>query len=90
MLQRAPARSFHSPYCTAARGPQHLRDMEKFEQKMKAAGLSEAAIGAFRLNYEQLVAGVTGLVRAHDSHKRVLHNALPLMPSPVTCPIQWT
>ena len=29
---------------------------------MKAAGLSEAAIGAFRLNYEQLVAGVTGLV----------------------------
>lgn len=37
-------------------------DMEKFEEKMKAAGLSEAAIGAFRLNYEQLVAGVTGLV----------------------------
>ena len=36
--------------------------MEKFEEKMKAAGLSEAAIGAFRLNYEQLVAGVTGLV----------------------------
>ena len=41
-------------------------DMEKFEEKMKAAGLSEAAIGAFRLNYEQLVAGVTGLVRLHD------------------------
>lgn len=36
--------------------------MEKFEEKMKAAGLSEAAIGAFRLNYEQLVAGATGLV----------------------------
>ena len=36
--------------------------MEHFEGKMKAAGLSEAAIGAFRLNYEQLVAGVTGLV----------------------------
>lgn len=38
--------------------------MEKFEQKMKAEGLSQAAIDAFRLNYEQLVAGVTGMVRA--------------------------
>ena len=37
--------------------------MEKFEQKMQAAGLSQAAIDAFRLNYEQLVAGVTGLVK---------------------------
>lgn len=36
--------------------------MEKFEQKMKAEGLSQAAIDAFRMNYEQLVAGVTGLV----------------------------
>ena len=46
--------------------PKRWIDMEKFEEKMKAAGLSEAAIGAFRLNYEQLVAGVTGLVRLHD------------------------
>jgi hypothetical protein len=38
-------------------------NMEKFEQKMQDAGLSQAAIDAFRLNYEQLVAGVTGLVR---------------------------
>ena len=29
---------------------------------MKAAGLSEAAIRAFKCNYEQLVAGVTGMV----------------------------
>lgn len=36
--------------------------MEKFEEKMQAAGLSQAAVDAFRLNYEQLVAGVTGLV----------------------------
>ncbi|EIE22492.1 UDP-glucose pyrophosphorylase [Coccomyxa subellipsoidea C-169] len=36
--------------------------MEAFEEKMKAEGLSQAAIDAFRLNYEQLVAGVTGLV----------------------------
>ena len=39
--------------------------MEAFEQKMKAEGLSQAAIDAFRLNYEQLVAGVTGLVCQH-------------------------
>ena len=29
---------------------------------MTAAGLSDAAKGAFKMNYEQLVAGVTGLV----------------------------
>jgi hypothetical protein len=33
-----------------------------FEEKMRAEGLSDAAIDAFRHNYEQLVAGVTGLV----------------------------
>lgn len=32
-----------------------------FAEKMKAAGLSEAAIGAFKHNFDQLVAGVTGL-----------------------------
>ena len=31
---------------------------------MRKADLSQAAIDAFRLNYEQLVAGVTGLVRS--------------------------
>lgn len=30
---------------------------------MAAAGLSTAAIGAFKQNYDQLVAGVTGMVR---------------------------
>lgn len=40
--------------------------MDKFEQKMKAEGLSQAAIDAFRLNYEQLVAGVTGMVGVWD------------------------
>jgi len=30
---------------------------------MKAAGLSQAAVDAFKHNYEQLVAGVTGMVR---------------------------
>jgi hypothetical protein len=33
-----------------------------FEAKMRAAGLSDAAVGAFKANYDQLVAGVTGLV----------------------------
>ena len=31
---------------------------------MEKSGLSQAAQDAFKLNYEQLVAGVTGLVRA--------------------------
>lgn len=31
---------------------------------MAAAGLSQAAVDAFKHNYEQLVAGVTGLVSA--------------------------
>lgn len=34
-----------------------------FEAKMKEANLSDAAIAAFKQNYDQLVAGVTGLVR---------------------------
>ena len=38
---------------------------EMFRAKMDAAGLSEAAIAAFKRNYDQLVAGVTGLVSAH-------------------------
>lgn len=33
-----------------------------FEAKMRDAKLSDAAIGAFKQNYDQLVAGVTGLV----------------------------
>jgi hypothetical protein len=37
---------------------------EQFVEKMKSAGLSEAAIAAFKQNYDQLVAGVTGLVSA--------------------------
>lgn len=36
--------------------------MDKFEEKMRADGLNEAAIAAFRHNYEQLVAGVDGIV----------------------------
>jgi hypothetical protein len=35
---------------------------EAFEVKMKAHGLSVAAISAFKSNYDQLVAGVTGFV----------------------------
>jgi UDP-N-acetylglucosamine pyrophosphorylase len=37
-----------------------------FESKMKSAGLSQAAIDAFRLNYQQLEEGVTGLVSEKD------------------------
>jgi hypothetical protein len=46
---------------------------EQFVEKMKAANLSEAAIAAFKQNYDQLVAGVTGLVgTAVDSWFAVL------------------
>lgn len=45
----------------APRAPQE--QWPKYEAKMKAAGLSDAAIGAFKGNFDQLVAGVTGLVR---------------------------
>ena len=38
--------------------------MEKFEAKMKSAGLNQAAIDAFRVNYEQLIGGATGMVRS--------------------------
>lgn len=37
-----------------------------FEEKMRAKGLSDAAVAAFKHNYEQLVAGVTGLVPEVD------------------------
>ncbi|GAB4817141.1 hypothetical protein N2152v2_004187 [Parachlorella kessleri] len=39
---------------------------ELFEKKMASKGLSQAAVGAFKQNYEQLVAGVTGLVPEDD------------------------
>lgn len=36
--------------------------MDQFETKMKASGLNEAAIGAFRQNYQALSEGVTGMI----------------------------
>ncbi|KAL6783866.1 UGP1 [Auxenochlorella protothecoides x Auxenochlorella symbiontica] len=39
---------------------------ELFEKKMEQKGSSQAAIGAFKHNYEQLVAGVTGLLPESD------------------------
>ena len=43
--------------------PQKQDNWPAYEAKMKARGLSEAAIGAFKRNFDQLVAGVTGMVR---------------------------
>lgn len=37
---------------------------EPFRAKMEKAGLLKAAIDAFRLNYEQLVGGATGMASA--------------------------
>lgn len=38
-----------------------------FEEKCRKAGLSQAAIDAFKYNYDQLLAGETGLVRGCGS-----------------------
>lgn len=38
---------------------------EKFEEKMKGAGCTQAAIDAFRVNYEQLTGGATGMVTSN-------------------------
>ncbi len=44
--------------------PPHASSIQfaAFKEKMLAKGLSDAAISAFKRNYDQLVAGVTGLV----------------------------
>lgn len=43
----------------------HMQPWELFQAKMDKAKLSKAAQGSFQHNFEQLVRGVTGLVRAH-------------------------
>jgi hypothetical protein len=54
-----------------------MQPWEIFEAKMKSKGLSKAAIDAFQQNYEQLVAGVTGLVgkRAASSLGRLFYGS---------------
>lgn len=51
-----------------------VQPWELFQEKMTKARLSRAAQDAFKLNYEQLVAGVTGLVScprlARSTHLR--------------------
>ncbi|GBF99238.1 UDP-glucose pyrophosphorylase [Raphidocelis subcapitata] len=49
-----------------------------YEAKMRARGLSDAAVGAFKRNFDQLVAGVTGMV-AEDEIEPVL--SLPVLSS---------
>lgn len=39
-----------------------MGDFGPFAEKMKAEGLGEAAIGAFKNSYEALVSGATGLI----------------------------
>lgn len=55
-----------SPPCSSSVNRRCTRKMEKFEAKMKADGLNAAAIAAFKHNYEQLVAGVDGIVAESD------------------------
>jgi hypothetical protein len=43
--------------------PRHAQEhWPAYEAKMRARGLSDAAVGAFKRNFDQLVAGVTGMV----------------------------
>ena len=45
-----------------------------FEAKMKAAGANDASIAAFKKNFQQLMAGVTGMVGiANSIHLRRFH-----------------
>ena len=43
-----------------------MQPWQEFETKMRAKGLDQIAINAFKHNFEQLVAGVTGLVPESD------------------------
>jgi len=40
------------------------------EAKMEAAGLSEAAIAAFKLNFDALASGATGLVSEREEGRK--------------------
>jgi hypothetical protein len=58
-LRNASLDAAHLPIKCTGRGLQ--AQWEQFVKKCKDAGLSDAAIGAFKHNYDQLVAGATGL-----------------------------
>ena len=47
-------------------------DFAAFQAKMEKAGLSQPAIDAFRLNYEQLVGGATGMASPLICHPYIL------------------
>lgn len=56
--------------CRCARAPAAQSQWPAFEAKLRAKGLGDAAVAAFKLNYDQLVAGVDGLVRVGQAHAR--------------------
>ena len=55
--------------------------MALYEKKMKAEGLSNAAIAAFKSNFEKLVAGEDGIVRAPNTF--LLAHPDSIQPCPV-------
>lgn len=61
-----PPRAAHPPHqnTMAAAPPTAPPSFAPVEAKMKAAGLSDAAVAAFRLNFDALASGATGLVSA--------------------------
>lgn len=51
---------------------------QAFLEKCKAAKLSDAAIAAFKKNYDQLVEGVTGLVCSQLTNSNVIYTTTHL------------
>lgn len=67
-LRRAPSASRPLRSCRLSLSV--AQNWPVFEKKMRDAGQSDASIAAFRHNYEQLVSGVTGLVRSGRGGRR--------------------
>ena len=60
------------------------------EAKMKEAGLSDAAIAAFRLNFDALASGATGLVREERKGESKGSVVLPSWPAHWRPRTGWT
>ena len=59
---------------------------DPIEAKMRAAGLSDAAVSAFKLNFDALAGGESGMVRKEDEDeekKKRIHD--DKCPSPSRC-----
>lgn len=70
MCARRPPPAAHRrspPRCPRPTPQEHWT---AYESKLKAKGLSGAAVASFKASYEQLAAGVTGMVRGRRKGRR--------------------